>query len=236
MSRQKCYLRRSISIISLLVFALTMVYYSDLVIAESDYYLELGERVLKQGKEGPDVAILQQKLSSGGYFEGRIDGHFNSETKQAVKKFQKEHELTVDGILGPKTNSRLSEEELTAETKFSRSDIIDLARVIYGEARGEGLKGKIAVGAVILNRVNNENFSDSIREVILENGQFSSIFDGQAYNYFPSEECIEAARMALLGYDPTGGALFFYNPEVANLEWISARKVIGKIDDHVFAK
>ena len=94
----------------------------------------------------------------------------------------------------------------------------------------------MAVGAVVLNRVKSPGFPNTIREVILQEGQFSCILDGQA-NLYPSQSCIEAAKAAILGYDPTGGALFFYNPRIAtNVEWISKRPVITRIGDHVFAK
>lgn len=228
-------MRKIIPLLGLLLISLALVYHSEQISADSEYYLELGERNLSQGDEGADVALLQQKLTGEGYYNYRIDGIFGPQTRKAVRKFQRDKGLAVDGIVGPNTLSHLPRGELLSRVSFQREEIIDLARVIYGEARGESFKGQIAVGAVVRNRVESDKFSDSIREVILEDGQFSSIYDGQANYNFPSEESIEAARAALLGYDPTRGALFFYNPEIANLEWISERPIITEIGNHVFA-
>ena len=119
---------------------------------------------------------------------------------------------------------------------MSPEDIIQLAYLINGEARGESFKGKVAVGAVVLNRVKSDKFPNSIREVILQEGQFSCISDGQA-NLYPMKSSIAAAKAALLGYDPTNGALFFYNPKIAtNVAWISERPVVARIGQHVFAR
>lgn len=120
----------------------------------------------------------------------------------------------------------------------SREDIKLLARLIHAEARGESFEGKVAVGAVILNRMASPEFPKSIREIIMEsNGrvyQFSPVQDG-SINLEPDEEAFRAALEALMGHDPTGGALFFYNPVVAKDKWIKTLPVITKIGNHVFA-
>ncbi|GAB6180561.1 hypothetical protein JCM14036_18800 [Desulfotomaculum defluvii] len=120
----------------------------------------------------------------------------------------------------------------------SREDIKLLAKLIYAEARGESFEGKVAVGAVILNRMASPGFPKSIREIILEKNnyvyQFSPVQDG-SINLEPDEESVKAAIEALMGRDPTGGALFFYNPVVAKDKWIKTLPVITQIGNHVFA-
>lgn len=219
------------------IFVFILLFFSwDGVQAEP--YFSLGERLLRQGDEGVDVAILQRSLAQLGlYDENKIDGIFGPATDRGVRALQEKKGLEVDGLVGPKTLAQLPEEKpaLTSRSDLDREDIILLARVIHGEARGESFRGQVGVGAVILNRVESDKFPGTIREVILEDGQFSCIFDGQI-NYYPSETTLEAARAALLGYDPTRGALFFYNPSIAtNLAWISGRTVAIRIGNHVFA-
>lgn len=204
--------------------------------AEDPYHLTLGERTLNRGNEGADVAILQQKLKEIGLYKGEIDGIYGSGTADAVRLLQKRNNLTIDGIAGEKTVDFLPKSKLSSRMDVSREDIIQLAYLINGEARGENFKGMVAVGAVVLNRVKSNEFPNNIREVILEEGQFSCIIDGQA-NLYPSQSSIEAAKAALLGYDPTHRSLFFYNPHVAtNVKWISKRPVTIRIGDHVFAR
>ncbi|MFY9394655.1 MAG: cell wall hydrolase [Halanaerobiales bacterium] len=221
------------------LFPLTIVLLLIIVLsinAAESYNLVLGERVLRKGDEGADVAILQRKLKEIGIYKGGIDGIFGAGTEEAVRNLQKKYKLTVDGIVGEKTINVLPVDNLISRMDVSREEIIQLAYLINGEARGESFRGKVAVGAVVLNRVKSPGFPNTIREVILQEGQFSCILDGQA-NLYPSQSCIEAAKAAILGYDPTGGALFFYNPRIAtNVEWISKRPVITRIGDHVFAK
>jgi len=208
------------------LFPLTIVLLLIIVLsinAAESYNLVLGERVLRKGDEGADVAILQRKLKEIGIYKGGIDGIFGAGTEEAVRNLQKKYKLTVDGIVGEKTINVLPADNLISRMDVSREEIIQLAYLINGEARGESFRGKVAVGAVVLNRVKSPGFPNTIREVILQEGQFSCILDGQA-NLYPSQSCIEAAKAAILGYDPTGGALFFYNPRIAtNVEWISKR-------------
>ncbi|MGM0437128.1 MAG: cell wall hydrolase [Bacillota bacterium] len=200
------------------------------------YNLELGSRLLEYGSEGADVALLQKLLKDMNYYNGEIDGIYGKGTIQAVKSFQKANNLSVDGIVGPKTIEFFKENSLFNRMHVDREEVIILARVINGEARGENFEGKVAVGAVILNRVESDDFPDTIREVILQQGQFSSLLDGQA-NPYPVESSIAAAKAALIGYDPSLNSLYFYNPEVAtNLDWIRKRPIILEIGNHVFAR
>ncbi|MFW5999344.1 MAG: cell wall hydrolase [Halanaerobiaceae bacterium] len=225
------------NIVKILVCLIVLfsVVLTDSEIVESAYR-ELGSRVLSRGDEGSDVALLQDKLSSISIYKGEIDGIYGPGTEQAVKEFQRRNSLKTDGIAGSSTYDQLPEEDLLSRQDFSRNDIILLARVIHGEARGEDFRGKVAVGSVVINRVEHSDFPDNIREVVRQGGQFSSLLDGQA-NLYPKEESIDSARAALAGYDPTGGALYFYNPHVAtNVRWISGRPVIKHIGNHVFAR
>ncbi len=219
----------------LMITLFIFVSYVNVLKAE-DFY-ELGTRVLEYGDEGSDVAILQQRLTELSFYNGKIDGIYGMKTVEAVRQLQQTHGLKVDGIAGESTIKHLPENNIYNSMDISRDQIILLARVIHGEARGESFLGKVAVGSVILNRVEDEkNFPNTIRDVILERGQFSSLIDGQA-NLFPDQISINAARAALVGYDPTYESIFFYNPEVAtNLTWISKRPITKKIGDHVFAR
>ncbi len=119
-----------------------------------------------------------------------------------------------------------------------RDELILLARAIHAEARGESFTGKVAVGAVILNRVSSPKFPGTIGEVILQRDkhtvQFSPVADG-TINLTPDEVAIKAALEALRGTDPTGGALFFYNPQIASDQWIKTLPVVTRIGNHVFA-
>ncbi len=225
-------LKKMLTIVVIALFILV----SYVSVLKAEDFNELGNRVLQYGDEGSDVAILQQRLSHLEFYKGKIDGIYGKKTEEAVQRLQKAYGLTVDGIAGKSTYKYLPNNNIYHRMDITRDQIILLARVIHGEARGESFAGKVAVGAVILNRVDDKNFPNSIREVILQRGQFSSLIDGQA-NLFPDQKSINAARAALVGYDPTHESLYFYNPDVAtNISWISKRPITLKIGDHVFAR
>lgn len=196
--------------------------------------MEFGEKTLRLNSSGIHVGIVQIKLKWLGYYQGEVDGLFGPMTHSAVMDFQRDEGLSPDGVVGPKTFAVLPHlDEL--EQEVNQRDLLYLAQTITGEARGENLKGQIAVGAVVLNRVNDERFPSTIRDVVLERGQFTSVYDGQI-NYYYSDMALEAAKLALLGYDPTGGAFFFYNPEIATERvWITSREVVARIGEHIFA-
>lgn len=222
-----------VATVMLLVFLIVFLNNNEL---KAEAHLQFEKRLLKKGMEGADVAILQKKLKRMSLYTGKIDGLFGPATETAVKKFQARSDLKSDGIVGSKTYASLPKKALFSRMDISRSDIILLARIIHGEARGENFEGRVGVGAVILNRYQSKEFPNTIRKVILQKGQFSSLIDGQA-NLYPSQLSINAAKAALLGYDPTYEATYFYNPEVAtNLKWISSRPVVKRIGDHVFAR
>ncbi|OPX88740.1 MAG: Spore cortex-lytic enzyme precursor [Pelotomaculum sp. PtaB.Bin104] len=121
---------------------------------------------------------------------------------------------------------------------ISREELMILARLIHAEARGESFEGQVAVGAVILNRLENPHFPKTIREVIYQKNsrvyQFSPVGDG-SIELEPNEKAVQAAVQALQGEDPTGGALFFYNPDISRDKWIRTLPVMTRIGNHVFA-
>jgi len=126
----------------------------------------------------------------------------------------------------------------TSRGNISREELLLLARAIHAEARGESFDGQVAVGAVILNRMHSPLFPNTIQEVILQRDkhiyQFTPVSNG-TINLEPDIRAFSAASKALDGYDPTGGALFFYNPHIATDKWIKTLPVITKIGKHVFA-
>ena len=228
-------LRKGKLLISVMML-LIMVTFVNVDQADADYLNEFGSRALRPGHEGLDVAVLQHKLSELDYYNGSIDGLYGNRTTQAVEKFQADNGLKIDGVFGDSSFAVLPKLNIADKYSISRDEILLLARVIHGEARGENFKGKVAVGSVIMNRINSPHFPDTIRGVILQEGQFSSLMDGQA-NYYPGESELAAARAALLGYDPTKGSIYFYNPEVAtNTAWISRRNFVTRIGEHVFLR
>lgn len=185
------------------------------------------------GKE--EIRTIQQKLSNWGYYSGAIDGIYGEETIAAVRYFQRTNGLAEDGIVGEKTAEMLGMlKKAPAETDVSQ-DVYLLARAVYGEARGEPYRGKVAVAAVILNRVESDAFPNTIHGVIYEKNAFSIVADGQI-NLAPDAEAITAARDALGGVDPTNGCLFYYNAEKTSNVYMLAKPVHTVIGKHTFCK
>lgn len=190
------------------------------------------ETLSKLGSSGKEVSAIQQALKDRGLFNADITGYYGTQTQAAVRKFQKQKGLTVDGIAGPQTLSALGISVGTVP-KATESNINLLARIISAEARGEPYTGQVAVGAVVLNRVEHPSFPDSIAGVIYQNGAFTAVNDGQFWQPV-SQSSYNAARDALNGWDPTGGAIYYYNPKKTSNKWIRSRPVITTIGDHVF--
>ena len=189
--------------------------------------------VLSQyGSRGNEVRRIQTKLKQLGYYNGSIDGIFGSDTKNAVIKFQKNCGLTADGVAGPKTILYLGLDS-GSQGGFTSNDIYLLAKVIEGEARGESYKGQVAVGAVILNRVDHSSFPDSISGVVYQSGAFDCVYDSN-WNVEPSATARKAANDAINGWDPTGGAIYYYNPAKTTNQWIRSRTVVTVIGRHYF--
>ena len=197
--------------------------------------------VVKTGSRGQIVKTIQTKLKRWGYYNGSVDGIFGTQTKNAVMYFQRKNGLTVDGIVGSATAKAMgvslsgstSSSGTTTANKVSNSDLYLLSCCIYGEARGESYTGKVAVGAVILNRVASSSFPNTISGVIYQNGAFTCVSDGQI-NLGTNDECTRAAQDALNGWDPSGGALYYFNPATATSKWIWSRKQIVTIGKHIF--
>ena len=182
-----------------------------------------------------DIKILQQRLKDLGYYTSSVDGIYGSGTTAAIKKFQSANGLTADGIAGPKTLNQLGITTVSGSSSSgsSSSNSYLLGKCIYAEARGESYVGKVAVGAVILNRVASADFPNTIAGVIYQPGAFTAVSDGQI-NLSPDTESLKAAQDAMNGWDPSLGSLFYYNPAVATSKWIYSRKVLVTIGNHVF--
>jgi len=190
--------------------------------------------VIKQGSTGKTVRTIQTKLKNWGYYTGSVDGIFGAKTTAAVKYFQRRNGLTADGIVGSKTAAAMgiSLSSGGAATGSSNDEYL-LARLIYGEARGEPYTGQVAVAAVVLNRVRSSSFPNTISGVIYQAGAFTAVSDGQI-NLTPNSTAMRAARDALNGWDPTYGCLFYYNPRTATSAWIRSKQIKLTIGEHVF--
>ena len=193
---------------------------------------------LKQGSRGETVKKMQQKLKNWGYYTGSVDGIYGKKTLEAVKYFQRKNKLTVDGIAGPKTLAAMgisSGSSGGTTSGYSEADISLLARLIYGEARGESYVGQVAVGAVVMNRIKSASFPNTMSGVIYQRYAFTAVDDGQI-NLTPNATARKAALDAMNGWDPTYGAIYYYNPVTATSSWIFTRKTTVTIGRHVFAK
>lgn len=192
----------------------------------------------KMGSSGDAIKEIQQRLKDWGYYKGTVDGNYGAKTQDAVIAFQKKHGITVDGIVGAQTAEKLGVQAPSSGTSSGDSndkDVYLLARLIHGEARGEPYKGMVAVAAVVLNRVESSLFPNSMAKVIYQSGAFSVVDDGQI-NLAPDTDSLKAARDAINGWDPSGGALFYYNPAKTKNKYIRSRPVILTIGEHVFCE
>ena len=186
----------------------------------------------QRGSTGGTVRQIQTKLKNWGYYDGSVDGVYGSATERAVQLFQKRNGLTVDGKAGPQTLRALG---ITAESAADSGsgDAALLARLISAEARGEPYNGQVAVGAVVLNRMKHPSFPNTMSGVIYQPGAFSCMSDGQ-FNQPVADSCYRAARDALNGWDPSGGAIYYFNPATATSKWIWSRPLLIVIGKHRF--
>lgn len=213
----------SLSLILIILF-LSSIIYND----NSD---NLPEMTLSSfGSKGEEVRQIQKKLKSLGFYTGSVDGVYGTATKNAVTAFQKSCGIKADGIAGPTTLRYLG---LSSSSGYSSSDVWLLAKLIAAEARGENYRGQVAVGAVVLNRVSHASFPDSISGVIYQKGAFDCVTDSN-WKISPSDTAKRAATEALNGWDPTGGAIYYYNPKTASNGWIRTRPVLTQIGNHIF--
>ena len=219
--------------LAMLLILLTVFFYSCEAVPAASY---------KFGASGDQVKEIQQRLKDWGYYKGKVDGNYGKETENAVIAFQKKHGIAIDGIVGNQTAEKLGVSISGAGGASgggggggasNDSDVYLLAQLVYGESRGEPYKGQVAVAAVVLNRVESSKFPNSIAKVIYQSGAFDVVDDGQI-NLAPDQTALSAARDAINGWDPSGGALFYYNPDKATSKWIWSRPVIVVIGTHKF--
>ncbi len=199
---------------------------------------EAQEVLSKLGSRGDEVRRIQKKLKELGFFNGSVDGIYGTQTQNAVKQFQKSVGITADGIAGNKTLLYLGlggSFSSGSSGGYSSSDIYLLAKVIAAEARGESYVGQVAVGAVVLNRVDSSSFPDTIAGVVYQKGAFSAVTDSN-WSVSPDSTSKKAAQDAINGWDPSGGALYYYNPAKTSNKWIRTRPVITSIGRHLFCK
>lgn len=225
--------RKIIPVILLIISIISFIFYN--IYFRTD--LNNVEALSKYGSRGDEVKQIQTKLKRWGYYYGSVDGIYGSQTVSAVKWFQSKNGLTVDGIAGPKTLAAMG---ITGTSNSmggtaSNSDLNLLAHLVYAEARGEPYSGQVAVAAVVLNRVKSNSFPNTVAGVIYERGAFSVVADGQI-NLQPNQTAISAARDALNGWDPTYGAIYYFNPKTATNKWIWSRPMTVTIGNHRFCK
>lgn len=255
------------------------------------------DQVIQQGAVGDDVIELQARLQYIGFYNGKIDGVFGWGTYWALRNFQYEFGLEIDGLAGQGTKDKLTQvtkydkefvkkqinqgnkfshyggvdknkqteggskqqakqnkQDKTKEQNktdagqgdsgpnptavnvpqgFSQNDIQLMANAVYGEARGEPYEGQVAVASVILNRVESPTFPNTVAGVIFEPRAFTAVADGQIW-LTPNETAKKAVLDAINGWDPTGEAIYYFNPDTATSSWIWSRPQIKKIGRHIF--
>lgn len=255
---------RFVIIISLLVVSLQTIQQPKKIAAFSP-------QVIQHGAIGDDVIELQARLQYLGFYNGKIDGVFGWGTYWALRNFQYEFGLDIDGMAGAKTKDMLvkasnyneqyvkeqmnkganfthygggdsgGNDQKTSTTSvnvpqgYSQNDIQLMANAVHGEARGESYEGQVAVAAVILNRVKSSTFPNTVAGVIFEPRAFTAVADGQIW-LTPNDTARRAVLDAINGWDPSGGAIYYFNPDTATSAWIWSRPQIKKIGKHIFCK
>ncbi len=223
------------SICILLCFALILGFSATIKVTNDNR--EAQEVLSKVGSRGDEVRQIQKKLKSLGFFDGAVDGVYGVKTQRAVRQFQKSVGITADGIAGQKTLLFMGIGSGSSSNNggYSSSDVYLLAKVIAAEARGESYTGQVAVGAVVLNRVDSSSFPDTVAGVVYQKGAFSAVTDSN-WSVAPNSTAKKAAQDAINGWDPSGGALYYYNPSKTSNRWIRSRPVITTIGKHLFCK
>ena len=211
--------------------------YNVMSYGECIYHISLA--LSKYGSRGQEVTQIQTKLKRWGYYKGNIDGIYGSQTLEAVKYFQRKNGLVVDGIAGKNTLAAMgifnSSGNSSGSSSNNSSDLNLLSRVVYGEARGEPYEGQVAVAAVVLNRVKSSSFPNTISGVVYQSGAFDIVRDGQI-NLTPNSTAKKAAQDAYNGWDPSRGAIYYFNPSTATSKWIWSRPMTVTIGRHRFCK
>ena len=204
-----------------------------LIIALVGNYGGSVQTLSKVGSTGEEVRQIQTKLKEYGVYSGEVDGIYGSQTKKAVIAFQKYNGLAADGIAGEQTLRKMGISSGSGQGGFSSSDVDLLAKIISAESRGEPYQGQVAVGAVILNRIEHPSFPNTLAGVIYQPGAFSCLYDG-GVNAPVADSAYRAARDAINGNDPSGGAVYYNNPAKSTNKWIFSRPVITVIGSHRF--
>lgn len=233
-------------IVSFMVSLFSFTYFNEQAEAFS-------KKIIKYGSRGGDVYELQGRLKHLGFYTGKIDGKFGWRTYWAVRRFQYEFGLKVDGVVGAKTKLKLWKATKNWKPRYaaaarsparkvwakhhgiSQNDLKLMANAVYGEARGEPYVGQVAVAAVILNRVRSPLFPNTPAGVIFEPGAFTAVADGQIW-LTPNKTAKKAVQDALNGWDPTGGCIYYFNPATATSKWIWSRPQVIRIGKHIFCK
>ena len=224
-------------------FIISFIFLTIIILTSIGYFLykknnDTIEALSKYGSRGSEVTQIQTKLKRWGYYTGNIDGIYGTQTVNAVKYFQRKNGLTVDGIAGPATLKAMGIMTSTSSSSSSssyNSNLNLLSRVIYGESRGEPYTGQVAVGAVVMNRVRSSSFPNTISGVVYQSGAFDAVRDGQI-NLTPDSTARKAAQDALNGWDPSYGAIYYFNPATATNKWIWSRPMTITIGKHRFCK
>lgn len=198
-------------------------------------------RMLQHGARGNDVAELQTRLNQLGYYTLAIDGIFGWGTYWAVRRFQRDYGLRIDGIAGPQTwtalrNNTTLPAATTTPRGFTEQEINLLVHLVNGEARGEPYIGQVAITAVVLNRMRSQLFPNTVSGVIFEPRAFTAVDDGQMWLTPTDPNLRRSVIDAINGWDPSGGALFYFNPDTATSAWIWSRPQIKKIGRHIFCR
>ncbi|WP_415818653.1 cell wall hydrolase [Mesobacillus thioparans] len=183
--------------------------------------LETKAAEIKMGSAGSEVTYVQSILKKLGYFNDQTTGYYGPVTTEAVKAFQRDFGLETTGGMGPRTTQLINDIEM-------------MAHVVNGESRGESYQGQVAVAAVILNRVESKDFPNTVYDVIFQRNAFTAVYDGQ-YHLQPNYIAYNAVKDALLGWDPSYGSVYYYNPSLATNQWIFTRTVTKQIGNHNFA-
>ena len=226
-----------IAIIASIILVISLIT-TGIIIYKNKQQNATVETLSKYGSRGSEVTQIQTKLKRWGYYSGNIDGIYGTQTVNAVKYFQRKNGLTADGIAGPATLKAMgimTSSSSSSSSSSYNSNLNLLSRVIYGEARGEPYTGQVAVGAVVMNRIKSSSFPNTLSGVVYQSVAFDAVKDGQV-NLTPDSTARKAAQDAMNGWDPSYGAIYYFNPSTATNKWIWSRPMTVTIGKHRFCK
>ena len=221
-------------IVTIVVILMTVIM---CVVAVTDAFaMQADAAAYRQGSTGETVRKIQTKLKNWGYYDGKVDGIYGSQTASAVRYFQQKNGLTVDGIVGAETLAALGiSGSVSASGQNRVAELEMLARIISAEGRGEPYLGQVAIGAVVMNRVRSASFPNTVAGVIYQKGAFDAVADGQFYSAATASS-MRAALEAYNGADPTGGCLYYYNPKTSTNQYMLSKPVYLAIGQHNFCR